>query len=165
MSSATFPKRPDLVGLFAAVVRTSKTLQAALDADTEAALGLSLPEVDVLLNLSWAPGAKLRMSEISESLLVNRTAVTRLVDGLESRGLVARCPHEQDRRGVSAALTEAGRRVLAEAIPLLDGGLERLIGTRVAADEAAAARATLERILTREVRAPAEAGKPPDESR
>ncbi len=147
MSSPTFPKRPDLVGLFAAVVRTSKTLQAALDAGTEADLGLSLPEVDVLLNLSWAPGGRLRMSEIGESLLVNRTAVTRLVDRLERRGLVKRCPCEQDRRGVSAELTAAGRSVLAEAAPLLEDGLERLIGTRVAADEAAAARATLERIL------------------
>ena len=147
MSSLTFTSRPDLVSLFASVVRTSKTLQAALDADTQARLGLSLPEVDVLLNLSWATDGKLRMSEISECLLVNRTAVTRLVDALERRGLVARCPHEQDRRGVSASLTEAGRGVLAEAIPILDSGLQRLIGAQVGADEVAAARATLERIL------------------
>ena len=40
--------------------------------------------------------------------------------------------------------------MLAEAIPLLDGGLARLIGTCVAADEAAAARATLERILAQD---------------
>jgi DNA-binding MarR family transcriptional regulator len=147
MSSPTFTTHPELVGLFAAVVRTSKTLQAALDAETEARVGLSLPEVDVLLNLSWAAEGKLRMSEISECLLVNRTAVTRLVDALERRGLVARCPHEQDRRGVSAALTDAGRNVLSAAVPLLDDSLERLIGARVDADEAAAVRATLERIL------------------
>jgi DNA-binding MarR family transcriptional regulator len=147
MSSPSFTTRPELVGLFAAVVRTSKTLQAALDADVEAHLGLSLPEVDVLLNLSWAADGKLRMSEISQCLLVNRTAVTRLVDGLEGRGLVARCPHEQDRRGVSASLTDAGRNVLVEATPLLECGLQRLIGARVGADEAALARATLERIL------------------
>jgi len=104
----------------------------------------------VLLNLSWAADGKLRMSEIGESLLVNRTAVTRLVDGLEHRGLVRRCPCEEDRRGVSAALTDAGRGVLAEAAPLLESGLERLIGARVAADEAAAARATLERILAQD---------------
>jgi DNA-binding MarR family transcriptional regulator len=153
MRSPTFPTRPDLVSLFAAVVRTSKTLQAALDADTQARLGLSLPEVDVLLNLSWAANGKLRMSEIGESLLVNRTAVTRLVDGLERRGLVERCPCEEDRRGVSAVLTDAGRDVLAEAAPLLESGLERLIGVHVAADEAAAARATLERILVQDAAA------------
>ena len=151
MDPSTFTSRPDLVVLFAAVVRTSKTLQAALDADTQARLGLSLPEVDVLLNLSWAPDAKRRMSEIGECLLVNRTAVTRLVDGLERRGLVERCPCAEDRRGVSAALTEDGRGALAEAAPLLESGLERLIGARVAADEAAAARATLERILAQDV--------------
>ena len=150
MSSPTFISRPDLVSLFASVVKTSKTLQAALDADTQARFGLSLPEVDVLLNLSWAADGKLRMSEIGESLLVNRTAVTRLVDGLEQRGLVERCPCEEDRRGVSALLTEAGRGVLAEAAPLLESGLERLIGARIAADEAAAARATLERILAQD---------------
>jgi DNA-binding MarR family transcriptional regulator len=153
MSSPTFPTRPDLVSLFASVVRTSKTLQAALDAETEARLGLSLPEVDVLLNLSWAADGKLRMSEIGESLLVNRTAVTRLVDGLERRGLAKRCACEEDRRGVSAALTDAGRGVLAEAAALLEAGLERLIGTYVAADEAAAARATLERILAQDASA------------
>jgi len=150
MSPSTFTTRPELVGLFAAVVKTSKMLQAALDVETQARVGLSLPEVDVLLNLSWASDGRLRMSEISECLLVNRTAVTRLVDALARRGLVARCPHEQDRRGVFASLTDAGRDVLAEAIPLLDGGLQRLIGARVDVDEAAAARAALERILAPE---------------
>ncbi len=153
MSSPTFTSRPDLISLFAAIVRASKTLQAALDAETEAQLGLSLPEVDVLLNLSWADEGKLRMSEIGESLLVNRTAVTRLVDGLERHGLVERCPCEEDRRGVSAVLTDAGRGVLTEAAPLLESGLERLIGARIAADEAAAARVTLDRILAQDVQA------------
>lgn len=64
---------------------------------------------DVLLALKQAPHQRLRLSELADALLVNRTNVTRLVDRLEKANLMRRetCPN--DRRGAFAVLTEAGQ--------------------------------------------------------
>lgn len=63
---------------------------------------------DVLVALKQAPNQQLRLSELAEVLLVNRTNVTRLVDRLEKAGLIRRKACKDDRRGAFAVLTKAG---------------------------------------------------------
>lgn len=63
---------------------------------------------DVLIALKQAPNQRLRLSELAEVLLVNRTNVTRLVDRLEAANLIQREACKDDRRGAFAVLTEAG---------------------------------------------------------
>ncbi len=63
---------------------------------------------DVLIALKQAPEQRLRLSELAEVLLVNRTNVTRLADRLEAAGLIQRKICKDDRRGAYAVLTEAG---------------------------------------------------------
>jgi len=63
---------------------------------------------DVLIALKQAPEQQLRLSELAEVLLVNRTNVTRLVDRLEAAGLIQRKICKDDRRGAYAVLTKAG---------------------------------------------------------
>lgn len=63
---------------------------------------------DVLIALKQAPDQRLRLSELAEVLLVNRTNVTRLVDRLEKAGLIQRELCRDDRRGAYAVLTKAG---------------------------------------------------------
>lgn len=63
---------------------------------------------DVLVALKQAPEQRLRLSELAQVLLVNRTNVTRLVDRLEKAGLIQREACADDRRGAFAVLTEAG---------------------------------------------------------
>jgi DNA-binding MarR family transcriptional regulator len=63
---------------------------------------------DVLVALKQAPNQQLRLSELAETLLVNRTNVTRLVDRLEKAGLIQRKACKDDRRGAFAVLTKAG---------------------------------------------------------
>jgi DNA-binding MarR family transcriptional regulator len=73
------------------------------------------------------------MREISQALHVSPRTITDMIDGLEVRGLVARCPHPSDRRVTLLHLTEAGvhellgantaaERVAATAISDLDAG-------------------------------------------
>ncbi|MBW4695964.1 MAG: MarR family transcriptional regulator [Lyngbya sp. HA4199-MV5] len=64
---------------------------------------------DVLLALKQAPHQQLRLSELADTLLVNRTNVTRLVDRLEKANLLQREACKDDRRGAFAVLTEAGQ--------------------------------------------------------
>jgi DNA-binding MarR family transcriptional regulator len=63
---------------------------------------------DVLIALKQAPEQRLRLSELAEVLLVNRTNVTRLADRLEAAGLIQRKICKDDRRGAYAVLTKAG---------------------------------------------------------
>lgn len=63
---------------------------------------------DMLIALKQAPEQRLRLSELAEVLLVNRTNVTRLADRLEAAGLIERKVCKDDRRGAYAVLTKAG---------------------------------------------------------
>ena len=55
------------------------------------------------------------MREISDALHISPRTVTDMIDGLEARGMVARCPHPDDRRVTLVHLTSEGRRQLAAA--------------------------------------------------
>jgi DNA-binding MarR family transcriptional regulator len=55
------------------------------------------------------------MREISDVLHISPRTVTDMIDGLEARGLVARCPHPDDRRVTLVHLTAEGRSQLAAA--------------------------------------------------
>lgn len=63
---------------------------------------------DVLIALKQAPGQRLRLSDLADALLVNRTNTTRLVDRLEKAQLIRREACRDDRRGAFAVLTKAG---------------------------------------------------------
>ncbi|WP_370543676.1 MarR family winged helix-turn-helix transcriptional regulator [Glaciihabitans sp. INWT7] len=69
---------------------------------------LSLNEYDVLFNLSRQPGQQLRMKDLNRHLLLTQPSVSRLVDRLTARGLLAKTHDQDDARGVNVALTPAG---------------------------------------------------------
>jgi DNA-binding MarR family transcriptional regulator len=54
------------------------------------------------------------MSDLGEELGVTPRNVTKLVDELETEGLVRRLPHPSDRRATLIELTEKGREKIAE---------------------------------------------------
>lgn len=72
---------------------------------------LSVSEFDVLINLDVRQ--PIRHGELSERVILSRTALTRLVDRLVARGLVCRVPDPHDQRAVRVGLTPAGRRLRA----------------------------------------------------
>lgn len=56
----------------------------------------------------------MRMKELAERLGVTTGTLTVAVDKLEKKGLVARKPHQHDRRSWLVALTEKGETVFAQ---------------------------------------------------
>ena len=56
------------------------------------------------------------MSDLSDRLGVTPRNITKLVDGLESEGLVIRSPHPDDRRATIVTLTAAGEVVTKESM-------------------------------------------------
>jgi len=88
-----------------------------LDTALMTAHGISVKEFDVLITLFNASGARLRMTELSERVVLTPSGVTHLVTRLERDGLVSRVVDEGDRRSYFTALTPAGRRRLRESRP------------------------------------------------
>jgi len=93
------------------------TVMRELDSALMAAHGISVKEFDVLITLFNAPGGRLRMTELSERVVLTPSGVTHLVTRLERDRLVSRSVDEGDRRSFFAALTPTGRRRLRESRP------------------------------------------------
>lgn len=75
--------------------------------------GLSANEFDVLINAR--PEVQVRHRDLLRSLVISRSALSRLLSKLEERGLVTQEPDPEDQRGVLVALTEAGQTLCDEA--------------------------------------------------
>ena len=69
---------------------------------------VSMREYDVLYTLSKCR-QPLRLTELNRYVLLSQPALSRMVDRLVDRGLVARQADPADGRGVRLSLTEAGR--------------------------------------------------------
>jgi len=116
------------LGAWRGLLRVHAALVRELDAELDAAHGLPLSSYDVLIYLQTAPGKRLRMAELADSVLLSRSGVTRLVDRLEREGLIVRDTCTSDGRGLYAVLTDAGEAMLARARPThLAGVRERFL--------------------------------------
>jgi DNA-binding MarR family transcriptional regulator len=95
----------------------TRLLFQALDRQLETDADLSLTDYDLLVRLSEAPQERLRMRDLAEATLSTRSGVTRAVTRAERAGWVRRVECEDDRRGMNAELTDAGRAKLAASAP------------------------------------------------
>lgn len=59
-----------------------------------------------------------RMGEVARLLAMDRTTLTAALKPLERRGLLTVTPDPEDKRSRRLSLTEAGRDVLAQAVPI-----------------------------------------------
>ncbi|MCB2412745.1 MarR family transcriptional regulator [Demequina sp. TTPB684] len=71
---------------------------------------VSLHEYDVLYTLSTCPSAQ-RLGELGRHLMLSQPGLSRLVERLVARGLLARQPDPADARATLLSLTEEGRAV------------------------------------------------------
>ncbi|MGG5171602.1 MarR family winged helix-turn-helix transcriptional regulator [Pseudarthrobacter sp. J1738] len=69
---------------------------------------LALREYDVLFTLSSCPSGWLRLNELNDHVLLSQSSLSRLVERLETRGLVERTTAPEDGRGVLLRLTPEG---------------------------------------------------------
>jgi DNA-binding MarR family transcriptional regulator len=102
---------------------------------------------DVLWALERAEDRRLRMSELADMTVLSRSNLTRLVDRLESAGLVARERAEEDRRGAFAVVTSEGRAMRRKMWPVYSTAIKELFEDHIDSREAAQMGATLRRIL------------------
>jgi DNA-binding MarR family transcriptional regulator len=159
------PARPDPASLSAwrLLLEAHATVTELLENELVTERGLPLSRYDVLLNLAEAPGGRLRMQELSASVLLSKSGLSRLVDRMVEAGLVRRERCEDDRRGWFAVLTDQGRSALRRAAPVHLRGIEEHFTRHLEPEEVEAMTAALKRVVAA-ARATASTTPPPDPS-
>ena len=69
---------------------------------------LTQAEYDVLLTVTRGPEMTARLRDVTANMLISQPSVSRLVDRMAVRGLIAKCPDPEDGRGALVRATEAG---------------------------------------------------------
>ncbi len=92
-------------------------LPVALHRELQADAGLSLPDFDVLVQLTEADDGRLRVSELARSLTWERSRLSHHVARMARRGLLSREDCEDDGRGAFVVVTPHGRAAIEEAAP------------------------------------------------
>ena len=95
----------------------TRLLIQALDHQLSAESELSFTDYELLVRLSEAAQGRLRMRDLADATLSTRSGITRAVTRAERAGWVKRVVCDDDRRGMNAELTEAGREKLAASAP------------------------------------------------
>jgi DNA-binding MarR family transcriptional regulator len=139
---------PVELGAWRGMLRVHAALVKSLDAELSAAHELPLSSYEVLITLESAPGRKLRMSELADSVLLSRLGMTRLVDRLERDGLLERDHCTADGRGCYAVLTAKGLSAVAEARRTHLAGVRERFLSQFAEHELRVLASFWERVLT-----------------
>jgi len=100
----------------------------------------------VLVQLARAPGRRLRPVEIARAVLLTRSGITRLVQGLERARLVERVECPDDARGFLVALSPAGLQLVRRARETHLRGVAELFTDRYTDEELDTLSGLLERL-------------------
>ncbi len=136
----------DELATWRAFLRAHATLVRGLERDLEQAGGVPLPFYGVLVSLAEAPEHALRLTDLAERVALTKSGLTRLLDRMEERGLVARRACEEDRRGQYAVLAPPGRRALRRSAPTHLRGIAARFADRLAPRELTVLREALGRV-------------------
>src|SRR6476660_5472743 len=101
--------------LWRALMRIVLSLPRRLDGDLVRSVGITANEYTTLMCLSEAPNRELRMADLANAAALSASRMTRLVDDLQARGLVAKRASSEDARGNIAKLTPVGLAKLKQA--------------------------------------------------
>jgi DNA-binding MarR family transcriptional regulator len=115
--------------------RAHRELMRTLEASLESGFGLSISALEVLGRLAGADQRRRRLSRLAGDVGLSLSRVSRIVDSLERRGLVARKPYPNDSRATDACLTEAGYALLLEAQGRHVADVQRVFFDRLTEDE------------------------------
>ena len=99
-----------------AYIRTAQLLTRQLDRDLHP-FGLSMHDYEILVELSEAPGTRLRMTDLADRSAQSRSRLSHQVSRMEDKGLVRREGCEGDKRGTFAVLTERGSAAIEQVAP------------------------------------------------
>ncbi|MBC7462895.1 MAG: MarR family transcriptional regulator [Actinobacteria bacterium] len=94
----------------------SRRLLDALDSDLTGH-DLSMPDYEILAQLSDAPSRKMRMSELADVAMLSRSRLSHRMKVMEKAGWVKREACPMDKRGSFAVMTTKGWKAIVAAAP------------------------------------------------
>jgi DNA-binding MarR family transcriptional regulator len=130
-----------------AYMRVTTLLTARLNRQLQADSGLSLPEYEVLVQLSETPGGRLRPFQLGHALDWEQSRLSHMLARMTRRGFVARQDCPGDRRGALVVLTPRGRAAIEAAAPRHVAAVRRLVFDQMDGAQATAFGQAFEAIL------------------
>ena len=130
-------------------LRLNALLPGALHRELQADAGLSLPDFDVLVQLTDSPEGRVRVSDLARGLHWERSRVSHHITRMERRGLVRREECRDDGRGAWVVLTEEGRAAIEHAAPAHVATVRRLVFDALTPQEAEVMARVIEKVLSR----------------
>ena len=119
----------ELREVFNDLIRFEIELWSAVDTRLKSELNLPLTHFEPMTVIDRIPGC--RVYDIAKELDITVGGTSKLVDRIEASGFCRRLPNPADRRSSLLELTEAGKRMLAEAGAAFDEELQRRLGSAV----------------------------------
>jgi DNA-binding MarR family transcriptional regulator len=116
-------------------LRAHAAVTRELSSRLEAVHELTLSDFDVLVQLYYAEERRMRRIDLARSVLLTASGITRLLDGLESSGLVGKERCDSDARVTYAVLTDAGVKKIEEARDSHLADIEEVFGARFSPQE------------------------------
>jgi len=116
-------------------MRAHAAVTRELSARLEAQHGLTLSDYDVLVQLYFAEGHRLRRIDLARQVLLTASGITRLLDGLERAGWVTKHRCESDARVAYAVLTKPGLEKFEQARDTHLADIHELFGSRFTPEE------------------------------
>ena len=110
--------------------RAHAALSRAFSAQLLAEHGLTINDYEVLLLLARAREGRMRRVDLAQEVVLTASGITRLLDGLQTAGLVEKSGCPSDARVTYAVLSDDGRRRLRAASRDYLAGIRALFGER-----------------------------------
>jgi len=130
-------------------MEAQRRLARELDRCLQRDYGISKAEYSVLVTLYQAPGGRLRVGELAESLAWDKSRVAHQLTRMENRDLVERTESESSGRRTAVGLTAKGREAAQEATRGHAGNIRRYFFEAVTPEQAAAIRAWSQQLVDR----------------
>jgi DNA-binding MarR family transcriptional regulator len=128
-------------------MRMSALMPARMSRQLQRDSGLSLPEYEVLVHLSEAPGHRMRPYQLCEALSWEQSRLSHQLARMERRGLVTREECPADGRGAFVILETAGVDAIGSAAPGHVATVRELMFDRLSDDQRVAFEEACEAIL------------------
>lgn len=117
------------------LLQTHRQITRELDAELESRHGLGLSGLELLGRLAASQDQRVRLSVLAEQVSLSLSRVSRIIDSLQSRGLVERQPCPSDARAINAWLTPVGLELARAAQATHFAGVQRRFFDQLSAEE------------------------------
>ncbi|MGQ0678165.1 MAG: MarR family winged helix-turn-helix transcriptional regulator [Actinomycetota bacterium] len=128
-------------------LRSCVMLMDRLDRQLQISVGIQFSWYEVLHQLNDAPGGRMAMRQLADSVMLSKSGVTRLVDRMAQAGLIERLACSDDGRVCYAVLTRPGRDLFQQAQPVALSNVEDYFARHITEQEAQVIAGALMRVL------------------